>query len=123
MASSMRSVGILGGGVCGLYVAWKLACAGFRVILFEAGDGLGMQSSSRLHGWLHSGRFYLLHDVSIAQSCALGYRQIVNLAPASIERRVGAYLVTDDYDRAHKFVKRCEEANLDPNEIPVRDLH
>src|SRR5206468_10124550 len=49
--------------------------------------------------------------------------QIVDLSPASVEQTAGAYLVTDDHDRAHEFVKRCEETDLDPREIPVRDLH
>jgi phytoene dehydrogenase-like protein len=41
MMSDRRSIGIVGGGIAGLYCAWKLASNGYRVTLFERLHRLG----------------------------------------------------------------------------------
>ena len=41
MPSQRRSIGIVGGGIAGLYCAWQLARAGHSVQLFEGRDRLG----------------------------------------------------------------------------------
>ena len=43
-----RKVAIIGGGICGLYLAWKLAQREYKIILFERKKEIGKKSCSGL---------------------------------------------------------------------------
>jgi glycine/D-amino acid oxidase-like deaminating enzyme len=67
MASPMRVV-VVGGGVIGAAVAYRLAEAGARVVLLESADRLGAGTSGRSFAWTNSNektpRPY--HDLNVA---------------------------------------------------------
>ena len=54
----MSKVGIIGGGINGLFISWQLRLQGFEVELFESGDVL-QQTSSASSKLLHGGIRYL----------------------------------------------------------------
>jgi glycerol-3-phosphate dehydrogenase len=54
----MSRVGIIGGGINGLFIAWQLSQQGFEVELFESGNVL-QQTSSASSKLLHGGIRYL----------------------------------------------------------------
>jgi glycerol-3-phosphate dehydrogenase len=54
----MLRIGIIGGGINGLFIAWQLSEQGFEVELFESGNILG-QTSSASSKLLHGGIRYL----------------------------------------------------------------
>ncbi len=54
----MSRVGIIGGGINGLFISWQLRLQGFEVELFELGDVL-QQTSSASSKLLHGGIRYL----------------------------------------------------------------
>ena len=54
----MSRVGIIGGGINGLFISWRLSLQGFEVDLFESGNVL-QQTSSASSKLLHGGIRYL----------------------------------------------------------------
>lgn len=64
-----KTVAILGGGIAGIYVAYRLAQAGFKVVIFEKEDRLGglaatfKVGSSRLEKFYH--HFFQTDEVAI----------------------------------------------------------
>lgn len=116
---------IVGGGIAGLMVAYRLVMAGYQVILLEAQPRLGSQSSTHNHGWLHhSGRFYLLiHGMEVVEQCQQGAREILSIAPHCVDPCRSAYLVTADLDLARRYIQQCQKVGIDPYEVSVRDLY
>ena len=53
-------VGIIGGGINGLFISWRLSSLGHKVQLYEAGKVL-QQTSSSSSKLLHGGIRYLEH--------------------------------------------------------------
>ena len=49
---------VVGAGVVGLAVARALALAGHEVIVLEAADGIGTETSSRNSEVIHAGIYY-----------------------------------------------------------------
>ena len=43
-----QKVAIIGGGICGLYLAWKLSEKGYKVTLFEKNKKIGKEACSGL---------------------------------------------------------------------------
>ena len=119
------TVVVIGGGIAGLTVAHELVKAGYRVILLEAEPHFGAKSSTKNHGWLHhSGCFYLLiHGLEVVQQCQEGAREILRIAPHSVEPWKGTYLLTADPNLAHRYSQRCKEAGLPLDELSVKDLY
>jgi glycerol-3-phosphate dehydrogenase len=64
----MSRVGIIGGGINGLFISWQLSLQGFNVELFESGELLQQTSSASsklLHGgirYLEQGHFGLVRE-------------------------------------------------------------
>ena len=54
----MRKVAILGGGIIGLALGYKLSLEGIRVSIFEKENQLGLHQSGRNSGVLHCGLYY-----------------------------------------------------------------
>ena len=54
----MKRIGIIGGGIIGLAIAYKLSRNGFNVSIFEKESEVGMHQSGRNSGVLHSGLYY-----------------------------------------------------------------
>jgi L-2-hydroxyglutarate oxidase LhgO len=62
---------VVGAGVVGLAVARALAQAGREVIVLDAAEGIGTETSSRNSEVIHAGIYYA-KDSLIAQSCVAG---------------------------------------------------
>src|ERR1700704_386306 len=64
---------VIGAGVVGLAVARALALAGREVIVVEAADGIGTETSSRNSEVIHAGIYYAKGSL-MARSCVAGRR-------------------------------------------------
>src|SRR5438477_10437868 len=65
---------VIGAGVVGLAVARALALAGREVIVLEAAEGIGTETSSRNSEVIHAGIYYPKGSL-MARSCAEGRRK------------------------------------------------
>jgi L-2-hydroxyglutarate oxidase LhgO len=66
---------VIGAGVVGLAVARALALAGREVIVVEAADGIGTETSSRNSEVIHAGIYYPKGSV-MARTCVAGRRML-----------------------------------------------
>ena len=66
---------VVGAGVVGLAVARALALAGREVILLDAADGIGTETSSRNSEVIHAGIYYPAGSL-MARSCVAGRRAL-----------------------------------------------
>src|SRR6201989_2047540 len=64
---------VIGAGVVGLAVARALALAGREVIVLEAAEGIGTETSSRNSEGIHAGIYYPQSNV-MAETCVAGRR-------------------------------------------------
>src|ERR671930_1844156 len=64
---------VVGAGVVGLAVARALALAGREVIVIEAAEGIGTQTSSRNSEVIHAGIYYPKGSL-MARTCVTGRR-------------------------------------------------
>ena len=64
---------VIGAGVVGLAVARALALAGREVIVVEAAEGIGTETSSRNSEVIHAGIYYPKGSL-MAQTCVAGRR-------------------------------------------------
>jgi glycerol-3-phosphate dehydrogenase len=114
---------VIGGGIAGLMTTYLLARAGFRAILLEARQCLASGSSTRNHGWLQSGRFYLLTaPAQTLDDCARGAHEIMTIAPECVEWRREAYLVTADPSRADQYRRQCSALGVLSDEVSLKTL-
>jgi glycine oxidase len=74
-ASSVPDFAVLGGGLCGRLVAWRLAGAGHRVALYERGDAAGSSSAA----WVAAAMLAPLAEAAVAEPL------IVELGAASLD--------------------------------------
>src|SRR5258707_13939857 len=70
---------VLGGGLCGRLVAWRLAGEGYRVALYDRGDAAGTQSAA----WVAAAMLAPLAEAASAELL------ITELGAASLERWPG----------------------------------
>src|SRR5512147_1764313 len=66
---------VIGAGVVGLAVARALALAGREVIVVEAAEGIGTETSSRNSEVIHAGIYYP-KDSLMARFCVAGRRML-----------------------------------------------
>ncbi len=66
---------VVGAGVVGLAVARALALAGREVIVLEAADGIGTETSSRNSEVIHAGIYYPANSL-MARFCVAGRRRL-----------------------------------------------
>jgi len=66
---------VVGAGVVGLAVARALAMAGREVIILEAAEGIGTETSSRNSEVIHAGIYYPANSL-MARCCVAGRRQL-----------------------------------------------
>ena len=66
---------VVGAGVVGLAVARRLALAGHEVIVLEAADTIGTQTSSRNSEVIHAGLYYPTDSLK-AQACVEGKKRL-----------------------------------------------
>lgn len=124
---------VVGGGVVGCAVAWKLAEKYSDVFLLEQMPKLGMGASSRNSGVLHSGIYYPPGSLK-ARHCVEGNRLTAEFCAAHNVpfRRTGKLVVaatTGEEPRLAALARRGEENGvaglrmLDRAEIRAREPH
>jgi L-2-hydroxyglutarate oxidase LhgO len=105
---------VVGAGVVGIAVARALALAGREVIVLDAAEGIGTETSSRNSEVIHAGIYYP-KDSLMARFCVQGRRQLYAFCA---ERGVpfnncGKLIVATDADEAERLagIKARAEAN------------
>lgn len=88
---------VIGAGVVGLAVAREMARAGDEVLLIEAGEAIGMGTSSRNSEVIHAGIYYPAGSLK-AQLCVEGRHKLYDYcASHGVEtRRLGKLIVAKD---------------------------
>ncbi len=108
----------MGGGITGAGVARDLALRGVDVVLLEKGD-LGVGSTGRSHGLLHSGGRYVVSDPESAAQCASENRILRRIAPSFLKDTGGLFvgMKGDDEEYYSRFVKGCRRAGVRAEEL------
>jgi L-2-hydroxyglutarate oxidase LhgO len=110
---------VIGAGVVGLAVARALALAGREVIVLEAAEGIGTETSSRNSEVIHAGIYYPPGSLK-AQLCVAGKLALYRFCDEHgvAYRRCGKLLVATDEKQRGKLeaIKQQADAN------GVRDL-
>jgi len=75
MSSEIADVVIIGAGVVGLAIARQLALAGREVLVLEANESFGLETSSRNSGVIHAGIYYAPNSLK-ALCCVRGKQRI-----------------------------------------------
>jgi L-2-hydroxyglutarate oxidase LhgO len=105
---------VVGAGVVGLAVARALALAGREVIILEAAEGIGTETSSRNSEVIHGGIYYPKGSL-MAQSCVAGRRLLyAYCAEHGVPyRNCGKLIVATNDDESARLVdiKGRAEAN------------
>lgn len=118
MAESVDCV-VIGAGVVGLAVARRLAMAGREVIVLEAADMIGTETSSRNSEVIHAGIYYPTGSYK-ARACVEGKHFLYEYCAAHgvPHKRVGKLIVATEETQVPKL--HALKAQADAND--VRDL-
>jgi L-2-hydroxyglutarate oxidase LhgO len=105
---------VAGAGVVGLAVARALALAGREVIILDAADGIGTETSSRNSEVIHAGIYYPAGSL-MARFCVTGRKAVYAYCAAKgvPHRNCGKLIVATDVaeDAMLAGIKRRAEAN------------
>ncbi len=105
---------VIGAGVVGIAVARALARAGREVIVLDAADGIGTETSSRNSEVIHAGIYYP-RDSLMARFCVAGRRMLYAFCDARgvPYRRCGKLIVATDAAEAERLlaIRARAEAN------------
>jgi L-2-hydroxyglutarate oxidase LhgO len=121
---------VIGAGVVGLACARALAQAGRDVVVLEAADRIGSETSSRNSEVIHAGIYYPLGSLK-ARACVAGRRRLyAYCAERGVpHRRCGKLIVAHDEDQAPKVTALVDRAHANGVETvrwltaeAVRDL-
>jgi L-2-hydroxyglutarate oxidase LhgO len=105
---------VVGAGVVGLAVARTLALAGREVIVLEAAEGIGTETSSRNSEVIHAGIYYPAGSL-MARFCVAGRRALYAYCKAKgiPHRNCGKLIVATNAEEVGKLagIKQRAEAN------------
>jgi L-2-hydroxyglutarate oxidase LhgO len=105
---------VIGAGVVGLAVARALALAGREVVVLEAADGIGTETSSRNSEVIHAGIYYPAGSLK-AKLCVAGRQALYRYCGEHgvPHRRCGKLLVATDGEQIPKLaaIKAQADAN------------
>jgi L-2-hydroxyglutarate oxidase LhgO len=95
---------VVGAGVVGLAVARALALAGREVLVLEAAEGIGTETSSRNSEVIHAGIYYP-KDSLMARSCVAGKRMLYTYcAERGVpHRNCGKFIVATSPEEAERL--------------------
>jgi L-2-hydroxyglutarate oxidase LhgO len=95
---------VVGAGVVGLAVARALALAGREVLVLEAAEGIGTETSSRNSEVIHAGIYYP-KDSLMARSCVAGKRMLYSYcAERGVpHRNCGKFIVATSAEEAERL--------------------
>lgn len=124
MKKIKKDVVVIGGGIAGLFITYKLSMLGINVLLVENQDILCAGPSTRNGGKLHRGTFHsaLINDekraLQTARRCIYGYDQIKSFAPETIDSEsMPNYAVIQGDAFAKRALKRWKEIDVFYKEI------
>ncbi len=105
---------VIGAGVVGIAVARAMALAGREVIVLDAAEGIGTETSSRNSEVIHAGIYYP-KDSLMARLCVAGRRMLYAFCDAHgvPHRRCGKLIVATDEAESERLlgIKARAEAN------------
>ncbi len=105
---------VIGAGVVGIAIARALARAGREVIVLDAADGIGTETSSRNSEVIHAGIYYP-RDSLMARFCVAGRRMLYAFCAERgvAHRRCGKLIVATDEAESERLlgIKARAEAN------------
>ena len=116
---------VIGAGVVGLAIARRLALAGREVVVLEAAEGIGTETSSRNSEVIHAGIYYPAHSL-MARMCVAGKRVLYDYCREHgvPHRNCGKLIVATTPSETEKLqsIKAHAEANgvLDMQSSPAR---
>ena len=118
---------VIGGGIVGLTIAWRLVQAGFKSILvLEKEQQLGMHASGRNSGVLHAGFYYSAESLK-AKLCALGSRLMMEYASEKQIRfiKTGKVVVATDSEGVRQIpvlLERAKTNGIELHQITLDEL-
>lgn len=120
---------IIGAGIAGLTIAYRLAQYGLRPTVVESANFVATGATTRNQGWLHAGTFHAqsIPDATLAarvsQRCKHGHRYFRQVCPEAIEDPVTPTVaVTLDGSRIRELVERWKAADVEHRKISRREL-
>ena len=115
---------IVGGGIAGITIAFRLAEAGLPVTVLEAGL-LGGGASTKNQGWLHSGGWFALQDPQVAKMCYESLQQTLRFCPEAVEPGTEgmAFLFSKPETLRNPYEQAWRDAGIPFEEWPLTDLH
>ena len=115
----MKTIGVVGAGFYGAYIALKLADKGHKVIVFDPEDNT---QSATLHcqARLHSGMFYV-RSLADLKSCARNFTKFFKIFKPFIYSEFKSYYLIDknskvDFD---SYKQICKDNNLSVKEVSL----
>ena len=115
----MKTIGVVGAGFYGAYIALKLADKGHKVIVFDPEDNT---QSATLHcqARLHSGMFYV-RSLADLKSCARNFTKFFKLFKPDIYTGFNSYYLIDkDSEVSFDAYKQiCKDNNLSVKEVSL----
>ncbi|MCI2976285.1 MAG: FAD-dependent oxidoreductase [Ferrimicrobium sp.] len=114
---------VIGAGATGLGVAWDLTLRGIEVVIVEANE-IGLGTSGRFHGLLHSGGRYLVTDPKAAKDCYLENQLLRKLAPSAVVP-TGGYFVKkfgDEDSFEQRWLDQASELEVPARPVDVKEL-
>ena len=115
----MKTIGVVGAGFYGAYIALKLADKGHKVIIFDPEDNT---QSATLHcqARLHSGMFYV-RSLADLKSCARNFTKFFKLFKPYIYTGFNSYYLIDkDSEVSFDAYKQiCKDNNLSVKEASL----
>lgn len=102
---------VIGAGVVGLAVARALALAGHDVLILEAADAIGMETSSRNSEVIHAGIYYSAGSLK-ARMCVEGKAKLYSYCEAHgvPHKRLGKLIVATEDGQQARLAKIAESA-------------
>ena len=115
----MKTIGVVGAGFYGAYIALKLADKGHKVIVFDPEDNT---QSATLHcqARLHSGMFYV-RSLTDLKACARNFTKFFKLFKPYIYTGFNSYyLINKDSEVSFDAYKQiCKDNNLSVKEVSL----
>lgn len=103
---------VIGAGVVGLAVARALALAGHDVLILEAADAIGMETSSRNSEVIHAGIYYSAGSLK-ARMCVEGKAKLYSYCEAQgvPHKQLGKLIVATEDGQLARLAKIADSAN------------